>query len=409
MRRRLLIFLLLPGVVGWAQTVSGSWSGEISLVPSLGLTSTEFELAFTPTDQWTLSSRSEFFGADGWVWQEFSLSGTLEFMDIESFALFGPKAPVFLYSQSRMKARVAELDLELYSAYVGPDTMDYFSGGPSGGMVAVATAPLNSVSLRAEIGIGARLTEPWAPFTITYTGAETHVKDLLVDPFPGGLQFTYLDLTLEGLSLCCDISLDLELYFTKTQGFEYLEVSAENLIQLCCDIAIDVTVTFTTDSKRLSIEPHWPGVTGCVKVYGDVQYAASLLSGLELYGFEIRCELQECYALELLTAFRPDLFYVVNDKLLVAPTHLPFDAEPLFKQDEFEYIKISACGPSCCGANWVMSIGAFFQKTTGNLFGLSRFLIEAKVPLMESLSLTSSLEVAIPGGPSLDVGWEFVF
>jgi len=56
-----------------------------------------------------------------------------------------------------------------------------------------------------------------------------------------------------------------------------------------------------------------------------------------------------------------------------------------------------------------MSIGAFFQETTGNLFGLSRFLIEAKVPLMESLSLTSSLEVAIPGGPSLDVGWEFVF
>lgn len=409
MGRRLLIFLLLSSVVGWAQTISGSWSGEISLVPSPGLTSTEFELAFTPFDQWSLVSHSDFLGADGWVWQELSLRGTLEFMDVEFLVLFGPKAPAFLYAQAWTKISVAGLDLDLYSAYVGPDTTSYFSGGPSGGMVAVATSPLNSTSIRAEIGIGARLTKPWAPFTITYTGVETYVKDLLLDPFPGGLQFTYLDLTLEGLSFCCDISFNLELYFTKTQGFEYLKVTAENLIRLCCDIAIDVTVTFATHSKVVSVEPYWPGITGCVEVYGDVQYADQLLSGLELYGFKVHCEFQECYALELLTAFRPELFYVVNGELLVAPEHLPFHAEPLFERDEFEYIRISACGPACCGATWTVSIGAFFREMPGNLFGLSRFLIETEVPLMENLSVTSSLEVAIPSGPSLNIGWEFSF
>jgi hypothetical protein len=409
MGRKICVLFFLLSTIGWAQTIGGSWTGELAVVPVLSLTSTSFELYFEFVDGWTLTSRSDFLGADGWVWQEVGLKGSLGFAEVEFTTVFGPKAPAFLYAMARASASIEGVDIDLYAASVGPDTASYFSGGPSGGMVAVVATDLDGVSLRGEIGIGARLTDPWAPFTITYSGLDTYTKDFLIDPFPGGLEFTYFQLTLEGLSICCGVSFDLEFSFTKWDGFEYIKFFVADLFQLCCGTEVDLSVTFATNAKSISVEPHWAGLEGCVQVFGDVQFADSLLGGLELYGFRILCELQECYSIEVLTAFRPDLFYVVDDELLVAPAHVPYQAEPLFDRNEFEYVKLSACGAACCGGTWTLDIWAFFRETSGTLFGLSRIFVEMEIPLLTNFSVASTLEVAIPGGPSLSIGWAFTF
>ncbi len=269
-----------------------------------------------------------------------------------------------------------------------------------------AAAKLGEVSFITTLGIGARLED----FIITYTGAGTYTKIYPVDPFPGGLRFTYIEIDAEGIPFCCGITLDASLTFTKEEGFESLELTARNLVQLCCGISIDVSVNFTTDAKTVEVKPHWKGIKGCVSVYGDVVHSGGAISGLELYGWKMGCNFVECNSLEILTALRPDVFYLSKaGELLVNPQPVPVGAEHLFKGKEFEYIKISTCGSGCCGSKWSLDITAYFKKTTGTLFGISRFIVESSVPVMSHLSFTSTLEIAVPGGPSLDVGWEFIF
>ena len=393
-RRVLAILLLLPLVVS-AQNIGGRWQGEVLLLPSpprLVSNILELDLSWS---EWSLISSAEFLGADGWVWQEFTVKGILGPVDIESVSLFGPAGPVFLYQMLKASIDYGGAAITLYSAYVSPDVPGvYFTGGPSGGTVLEIETSLNDLDVEAEIGFGARLTDPWAPFSINYTGVGTYTKGYLVDPFPGGFEFTYLELAIKDIPfICCDIKLDFAFAFTKDHGFDHVKFTLKDLFQLCCDLSFDVSVTFRTDSKEVSVGVNWPGIEGCVAVYGDAQFANNVVEGLEIHGFMIYCELAECYSVEFLTAFDvAEMEMIIGD---------------VFKGDEFEYAKLTACGPACCGGTWDLSLTVFFQDVTGPLFGLSRFLVEVSVPLMDALTITTSLEIAIPTGPSLTVGWDF--
>ncbi len=393
-RRVLAILFLLPLVVS-AQNIGGRWQGEVRLLPSppqLISNTLELELSW---NKWSLTSSAELLGADGWVWQEFTAKGILGPVDIESVSLFGPAGPVFLYQMFKASIDYAGAGITLYSAYVGPDVPGvYFVGGPSGGTVLEIKTSLSDIDVETEIGFGARLADPSAPFSINYTGAGTYSKEYSVDPFPGGFKFTYLELTVKDvLFICCDIKLDFGFAFTKEHGFDYATFTLKDLFRLCCGISFDLSVTFRTDSKEVSVDVNWPGIEGCVTVYGDAQFADNVVGGLEIYGFKIACELAECHSVEFLTAFDvAEVEEIIGD---------------VFEGDEFEYVKLTSCGPACCGGTWDLSLTVFFQDVAGPLFGISRFLVEASVPIMDALTVTTSLEIAVPAGPSLTVGWDF--
>ncbi|MGY4707327.1 hypothetical protein ACVNPS_06185 [Candidatus Bipolaricaulota sp. J31] len=397
MRRKLFLILSLFPVVVWGQAFGGRWSGEISFLPSVALNATSLEVSYSFLEGWRIIATGDFLGTDGWVWQEFDLSGEFSFADVELLTLFGPQAPAFLYSQLSTSFSIAGLDIDIYSAYVSADIPGvYFSGGPSGGAVISVATQVDGLDVELELGFGARLTDPDSPFTITYTGVATSTKMYLVDPFPGGLEFTYLELSLTDIPfLCCGITLDFTFSFGKEEGFEYAKFALNDLFTLCCDIAFGIEVTLGVDYKEVTPRFTWGGLEACVTVYGDIVAGNALVEAWELYGFKVTYELEGCYGAEFLTAFDVAAVEgIVGD---------------IFEGDEFEYVKLTTCGPACCDGTWNLGITVYFQEVAGPLFGISRLVVEVEVPLLHVLTVSAAFEMAIPGGPSLDLGWELSF
>ncbi|MGB9758139.1 MAG: hypothetical protein ACPLRP_00965 [Candidatus Bipolaricaulaceae bacterium] len=389
-KRLLLLTFVFSGLV-FGQTLSGSWAAKVSLLPPpVGLASTEFTLR-GKLFGWTVGGRAEFFGSDGWVWQTFTAQGDLGPVSSEWTALFGPLAPAFLYLYGKYSLTISGMDAILHTAMVGPDVPPYvFTGGPSGGTVLETRAKLNGLAFSTEIGFGARKQD----FTLVYSGFGSYEKVFPVDPFPGGLEFTYLKLSAEGLPLCCGIALDLGFSFTK-EGFDELSVTAKT-IPLCCGISFDASVNFTTTSKEVEIKPKWAGIEGCFTVYGDVHFQApSLIQGLEIYGLKLRCDLGDCTYAEFLTA----LDVIKVEEIL---------KEDIFQGGEFEYVKLGFCGAGCCGGKWTLGIGFYFQRT-GSLFGLSRILADLSFPLMANFTAHVDLSAPVGGLASLTLGWTFSF
>ena len=205
-----------------------------------------------------------------------------------------------------------------------------------------------------------------------------------------GNMFKDLTLKLNDLSLCCGVTYDAELYFTK-HGFRHIKFTMDNLFELCCGIAFGVDVQFGVDYKRVTPRFSWGGISGCVDVYGDLQVGGTTIGGFELYGFKLRCDLAECSWLEVLTAFN------------VAKIEEIFQAD-IFKDDEFQYVKLGFCGPSCCGGNWDFTITAFFGG--GGLFDITRIWLDMNLPLTDDIKLVVNFS---PTLGELYFGWTWTF
>jgi len=228
--------------------------------------------------------------------------------------------------------------------------------------------------------------------TYTFTAEVEPVSvEVVLDDVCTGMQFKEVTITLTDLSLCCGITYDAELHFTKCEGFDYAKFSAD-LFEICCGISFGVDVTFGVDYKKVEPKFSWTGIEGCVTVWGDLQEKVGEVGveGWELYGYKIFCELAECYSLEFVTAFNVSKVEdIIGD---------------VFKGDEFEYIAIGACGPACCGGTWTLDATIYFDNA-GGLFGASRLTVDTEVPIMDALTLSFSFE----SPDTISVGWEFTF
>ena len=236
--------------------------------------------------------------------------------------------------------------------------------------------------------------------TYTFTAeADPFKAEIILDDVCTGIQFKEATISLSDVGLCCGLTYDFEINFTKCHGFEYAKFTIDNLFDLCCGISFGATVEFGVDYKKVSITPSWEGIEGCVEVYGDLQKETTegsvaennKIGGWELYGWKIGCEFAECNKLTIVTALDPAWY---NDNV-----------EDVFEDDEFEYIKIETCGAGCCGGNWSLSIQTFFQAS-GSLFGITRTDVEASIPVMSNLSIDFSMEVP---DTELSIGWTFTF
>jgi|Deesub1362B_J571_1020462.scaffolds.fasta_scaffold01812_6 hypothetical protein len=388
--------LVLPWV-GWALSIGGTISTGIQLLPTQGLDYATLTLE-TELAGWTFGGTAEFLGSDGWVWQEFTTQGSLGFADVGWTLLFGPQGPAFLYALGEFSLEFEGIGITVYSAYVGPNVPGYFfSGGPSGGLVIVAESELDGISFSSETGFGARLS----PFTITYTGVGTYTKTYQVDPFPGGLRFTYQKFSLTGIPFCCGISYDASLTFTKEAGFEELEIAVRDVFPICCGITFDLGVTYSTEGKTIWAAPNWPDVgEACFELYVDLESTGGsgvdlLLDAIRVDGWRIYCELGECNWVEFVSFLSPQ------------HAHL-YGYAGVFQGDEFEYFKLGLCGPGCCGGEYQAEFAFYFQPS-GVLFGLSRFSAWLSIPVMSGFTSEVTLEAGPSVVTSLTVGWTFSF
>ena len=248
--------------------------------------------------------------------------------------------------------------------------------------------------------------------TYTFTAEVDPLKATIVfDDVCTGTQFKEATLNLDNLSLCCGMEYDLEVKFTKAHGFEYAKFSTD-LFEICCGISFGMDLEFGVDYKKVVPKFSWAGIEGCVEVWGDVQAMekpAVGIEGLELYGFKIHCELAECTYIEFVEAFDPT--YV--DKHFLGITHPSQEWADVFEaeKNENEYLKFGFCGPGCCGGTWSLDTSVFFSaEVDPTLFGITRFLVETEVPLMDALSVSLDFGYNVPDTETtLIFGWTFTF
>lgn len=398
----LLFILYLPTL---AQiTIGGMFEAQMDILPSVSLKEASLTLTFG-ISSWTFSSTSS-FSAIGFTNQEFAIRGDLGPFQLGGGMAFNP-------------------------ANSGPVVIHFHEGCPTQTASVTLSPPeykwswLELGFQMFSISLTGRL-EHWAyPYIPKWAGtyyeeymwpccepeqtpssymlylfsakAPPFFLDLRFGDCCAGITFSDLTLGFDDLSLCCGVTFDLKFYFTKA-GFQYVLIEVQNVPFICCGFALDFAVKFTVSGKEVSIKPKWVGVGQlCVQVYGDVHMEGASITGIEVYGYKIKCDLAPCHYMEFLTVISPDVVSKVEEII-----------GDLFKEGETEYAKFGICGQGCCGSNHTVEITVFFAPS-GSLFGFSRVVVNMKVPLLANFSFTSSFTLPNAETPQMSMGFIFRF
>ncbi|MGD9840952.1 MAG: hypothetical protein AB7U87_04545 [Candidatus Bipolaricaulis sp.] len=407
--RRLGIALVCAAAVtvpSMAQ-LSGSWEASLLILPSspgVTLETCVLTLGYGVAAGWQVTSTST-FGTPGLTAQAFGVLGAFGPLSITGGIEFNPQAGTTV--------------TVTYPAGCTPQTESVILASP-----AYKLAWFKTELSFLGAGVAFQLNH-WAyPYTLDPTDPDD-VEDylwpccppqtqsytllaLIVSAPPAtltarfsdcctGIAFTDVTLTLSDASLCCGITHDIEVYFTKA-GFGHLLFTID--LPICCGISIEASITYTVAQKELSVKPKWNGLgQACFEVYGDVLWdeETMTITGLAIYGYKLRCDFSSCSYAEFMTALDVD---EVEEIL---------DDEDLFQGDEFEYMKLGFCGPGCCGGMYTLALAVYFQPE-GTLFGFTRIGADLGVPLLANFRLTLSFGVTATGGPTtLAVGWVLTF
>jgi len=384
MKRALAVFSVLA-VLGFSAfgigTFSGKWDATILLIGTGAPKITANTLTLNYTDfGWTFTGVLSLTGATGTPGDVFKFSAK---------GAFGPLS------------------------ITGNEWFDYTNAAWMGGDLA-SSLDFAGVS----VGLGVRhwdkdyagyffsatdSTKPWYPDTDpcqTYSYGMMYILTASVAPIDltvrfvdccTGIVFYDAVIDVSDIGLCCGISLDAELAFTK-EGFDYLDISGIE-IPLCCGVSLTAGVEFTTSGKALSTGLKFAGFgDACFTVYadaiGNTTTNPTQWLGIAIHGYKIKCSLGDCNYVEFGTA----LDATGKSKLgLTAP--------------EFEYMKLNFCGAGCCGGQYNVAISIYFVESGGKLFGIEKLGATMSIPVMSNFTAKVSFSTA----PSLSVGWTFTF
>ena len=341
--------------------------GELGVIPILSLKRNRIEVRpsfLYGKSRWDFRF-TNMFSSTGWSSFQTGFTGSVWDLRLGGGLFFSPSVPELRSTYAMASTRIDQISLALRTMYYPR------SGSPP--------APYLLHNLRLtlpELSLSARFDEK------------------------GGLEFRDLMVCLRRpLDFCCGIGIQGTLSFTKEQGFSYARLVLSDIVLGCCDLRLRTTVTFTPDKKELEITPKWKlPCSTCLTAYGDVAWdeESFSLKGLYLYGYRIRCCFGECCprgpgsSLELVTAFDP--------------RRVPGG----FQGEEFEYLKVTFCGPACCGDTYKLEAVAYFTPS-GSLSGLSRVKLKAEVPVSGVLTLKPALEVSSGGVEDFSIGWDLSF
>lgn len=387
--------------------LSGSWEASLLILPSppgVTLETCVLTLAYTVAEGWQITSTST-FGTLGLTAQAFGILGTFGPLSMTGGIEFNPQdtstvtvtyppgctpptEPVILtapaYKSAWFLTKLSFLGVEIgvkLNHWAYPYTKD--------------PADLKSIE-DYRWPCCPPQTQTYTLLSLIVAAAPTTLVARFADCCTG-LSFKDVTLTVSGASLCCGITHDIEVYFTKL-GFVHLKFTLD--LPLCCGIFLESSITYTVDTKSFSVKPKWfGGGQVCFELYGDVLWddVMMVIQGLAIYGYKLRCDFSSCSYVELLTALDVDKVEEILGDV------------DLFLGDEFEYVKLGFCGPGCCGGMYTVDIAFYFQPS-GSLFGFSRFSAKLGAPLLANFTVYLSFGVSAIGDPTtLSVGWVFRF
>lgn len=383
----------LFSVGAFGLTLSGSWTGEINLLPTLGFVETELKVSYV-IDPFTITSTSKFTPA-GYVTQSFGFSGILAFVDIAGNMVFDPTAPAYRSTTLSAKADLFGLDIGF--------TFNHWAAG---------YVPMLTPAGAAYVGTWCSAFDDYEHQTnsvIMYTW------NVGFDPFSArvrfldcswGALFHDVFISFKGLPLCCGIYWDFDMTFTKA-GFVNARFLLPRLVQTPVGW-LSVTITYTPTSKSVAasfVPKPVPGIEFCGNFYWE---------SADVFGFTIMCDLLDCnYAMFTTYYGKGDYTTDVYDDMVDEYGFQSYTINDLTGY-EFERIALGFCGPGCCGPDWTVDLMIYFWDPAEGmdltLFGLSRIAGEFYIPLMENFAVTSFFGHSIvTGDTELGFGWELTF
>jgi len=201
-------------------------------------------------------------------------------------------------------------------------------------------------------------------------------------------------LTLRGPWICEGCPTNWELNFVQTKaGFDHLSLLIKD-VEIPCpgcgaiQTFFDIEVTFTVDEKKL--EPSLrvsSGFVACVRplVALATPETGFGLSGFDLYGIEIKCELASGYILRLATSFNP-----LQDSSVTGYAQF------------FELWQLEGPVVPCCGNPGRFQLSAYFGRESGSLFGLGMGNIILYFPVSREVLVNVGLKLGEvdPGDPA---------
>ncbi len=231
---------------------------------------------------------------------------------------------------------------------------------------------------------------------------ETRVKFATLTP-----TFSEWLLKLRGPWICEDCPIKWELEFLqKKLGFDHLSFTMRD-IPIPCPICetlqtfLDVKTTFTSESK--TVEPTLRLVSGfvvCVRPLASlITPSAGLgITGIEVYGVEIRCDLPSGYKARFATSFNPD-----KDSMVTGYTQF------------FEVVQFEGPVVPCCGSPGWWQLFLYFSRTSGKIFGLAMGDVNVYFPLSREVMINVRLQAGLvdPDDPAktwkVSFGWKGLF
>jgi hypothetical protein len=394
-----LVLLLAVPVVA-----AGKLEVGVSLLPALSLTTSltlSWEMAGGIYSSFTQ------FSLGTWVWQEFCGGGYFGPFSWEGHLLFGPSTVEFLYDEFILKTDFAGLSFAFYAAQLSGAVL----GGPADGAALVLTAQLGEVELESLTELGAR------PEGIEIFHAGTGLsRKYTTDPRLSGGGLSGERLTLRGLSLCCDLSGEAELYLTKEHGFDYIKLTAGDLELWCCPVittAIEVTFELQTKSVVITPEVKMPQIQGCfvpyLSVITDVNGLASRIEGIQVSALKLECDIGNVHLKDLTVLDRCNWAISTEDYGSELVERWRADEEGIQYHPEYwELLSVEAKGPGCCGGEWHALFNTYFGDEE-TLFGWGMSHLELSLPWGEAIEAELVAEFSPAGvgelSLSLTVGW----
>ena len=198
--------------------------------------------------------------------------------------------------------------------------------------------------------------------------------------------FAEWTLNLSGPWPFCDCPIKWELEFMQRKlGFDHLGFTLKDIALPCpmcqvLQIYLDVRITFTTEMKK--VEPSlrlWSGLLCARPLINLLSPEEGFgISGLEVYGVEIRCDLPRGYKTRFATSFDP-----AKDADITGYFHF------------FEVIQLEGPVVPCCGAPGWWQLSLYFQRTGGQLFGLGMTDIVLYFPISREVLLNVRLKTGL--------------
>jgi hypothetical protein len=376
-----------------ANSLSGAWETELSLLPALGLAST---LALDYTwDGLVLGSTSQLLPT-GFIWQSFSLAGGWKTLSLKADLLLGPSTADYLYGQLILTREVRRLELRLYAAQLS----DAVLGGPALGSALRLAGAAGEVQFVGILELGARIEDEDFHGIIIYHTTSGLWRHYATNPMTSGAGFTGAKLTLSGLRLCCLEGTEATLYFTKA-GFDYLRFALSGInLGPFPGLRLDLEVEFQVQTKSLAFTPRVEREeVGCLELYFQVETGPSPggVAGISLYGLGWECELGPVRGrgLTVLDTGR----YVITTEAYGSEIESLTDVAENgheFYPNYWELLSLSVEGSGCCG-DYLLLVNIYFQRGTGKLFGWGMTRLELSLPLSPALETSGVLSLSPDG------------